>query len=98
LRITNSCKNYEVNNKNYEQILTKHFFCWNDNTDRSVLLKKGSNNHEQNELDTKSVTGTILCNVMGANLLALLEGDSRIYSQQLSSLRSVLFKGLAAAA
>lgn len=61
-------------------------------------LKKGSNNHEQNELDTKSVTGTILCNVMGANLLALLEGDSRIYSQQLSSLRSVLFKGLAATA
>jgi len=35
---------------------------------------------------------------MGANLLALLEGDSRIYSQQLSSLRSVLFKGLAATA
>lgn len=50
------------------------------------------------ELDTKSVAGIILCNVMGANLLALLEGDSQIYSKQLSSLRALLFKGLSATA
>lgn len=46
------------------------------------------------EIDATAVAAIILSNIMGANLLALLNGSSDIYYKQLSSLKSVLFEGI----
>jgi len=46
------------------------------------------------EIDSNSVAGIILSNIMGANLLALLHNDANIYQKQLSSLREVLLRGI----
>ncbi len=46
------------------------------------------------DIDTQAVSGIILSNIMGANLLALLNEDPCIYQQQLSSLKQALFRGI----
>lgn len=46
-------------------------------------------------LNPTAVAAIILSNIMGANLLALLNGNSDIYIDQLRALRSVLFDGIA---
>ncbi|MFQ5649972.1 MAG: TetR/AcrR family transcriptional regulator [bacterium] len=45
-------------------------------------------------VDTHSVAAIILSNIMGANLLALLNGDPGIYDKQLTSLKHALFQGI----
>jgi AcrR family transcriptional regulator len=47
------------------------------------------------EVDSTAIAGIILSNILGANLLALLNGDSSIYNQQLGTLKAVLLRGIA---
>ncbi len=46
------------------------------------------------DIDNQSVAAIILCNVMGANLLALLNKEPAFYNKQLSIFETVLFKGI----
>lgn len=46
------------------------------------------------EIESQSVAAIILSNIMGANLLALLNGDPKIYYRQLGSLKVNLFEGI----
>lgn len=48
----------------------------------------------KNDTDNHSVAAIILCNVMGANLLALLNKEPTFYNQQLSVFEKVLFEGI----
>jgi len=48
----------------------------------------------RNDIDNQSVAAIILCNVMGANLLALLNKEPAFYNKQLSTFERVLFKGI----
>jgi len=48
----------------------------------------------KNELCTRSIAGVILSNIMGANLLALLNKAPDIYTNQLNSLKQILFSGI----
>ena len=46
------------------------------------------------DIDNQSVAAIILCNVLGANLLALLNKEPAFYNKQLSTFERVLFKGI----
>jgi len=48
----------------------------------------------RSDIDNQSVAAIILCNVMGANLLALLKKEPAFYNKQLSTFERVLFKGI----
>ncbi len=48
------------------------------------------------DVDTRSVAAIILSNIMGANLLAMLNNDPCLYEQQLASLKLALFSGISA--
>lgn len=48
----------------------------------------------RSDLDNQAVAAIILCNVMGANLLALLNKEPAFYNRQLSSFERVLFIGI----
>lgn len=48
----------------------------------------------RSDIDKQSVAAIILCNVMGANLLALLNKEPAFYNKQLSTFERVLFKGI----
>jgi AcrR family transcriptional regulator len=48
----------------------------------------------RDDVDAMAVAGIILSNIMGANLLAMLDGNSDVYSSQLQTLKSVLFDGI----
>ncbi|MCG8607480.1 TetR/AcrR family transcriptional regulator [bacterium] len=50
------------------------------------------------DVDSTAIAGIILSNVLGANLLALLNSDSSIYNQQLATLKTVLLRGMATSA
>lgn len=45
-------------------------------------------------IDSGAVAAVILSNIMGANLLALINGQTDIYQKQLSSLKSILLEGI----
>lgn len=46
-------------------------------------------------VDTRATAGIILSNIMGANLLALLNRDPAIYEHQMEVFKQILFAGLA---
>jgi len=48
----------------------------------------------EGSVDSTSVAAIILSNILGANLLALLNGDPDLYHQHLNTLKSVLFDGI----
>jgi len=59
------------------------------------IIEEGKNAGTFNsKIDSDSVAGIILSNIMGANLLALLHNDANIYQKQLTSLRDVLLRGI----
>lgn len=45
-------------------------------------------------VDSTHVAAIILSNILGANLLALLNRNSHMYDQQLATLKNILFKGI----
>ena len=62
-----------------------------------AILEEGKLEHLfRSEVDSRALAGIILSNILGANLLALLDRNSDTYAQQLSTLKFVLFKGIAA--
>lgn len=48
----------------------------------------------RNDIDAMDVAAIILSNIMGANLLAMLDGMTEIYDNQLKTLKTVLFEGI----
>lgn len=48
----------------------------------------------RDDINAMAVAGIILSNIIGANLLAMLDGNSDVYSNQLETLKSVLFDGI----
>ena len=60
-----------------------------------AIIEQGKSEHLfRNDIDNQSVAAIILCNVMGANLLALLNKEPAFYKKQLSTFEKVLFKGI----
>ncbi len=47
------------------------------------------------DVDSTGVAAIILSNIMGANLLSILNGETELYHKQLVALRTVLFEGIA---
>ncbi|RMD94393.1 MAG: TetR/AcrR family transcriptional regulator [Calditrichaeota bacterium] len=61
----------------------------------AAIIEEGKQeNLFKQELDGMAVAGIILCNILGANLLAILDDDSSIYENQLQHLKHVLFEGI----
>ena len=48
----------------------------------------------EKQIDSSSVAAIILSNILGANLLALLNGNSGLYQEHLTALKTILFKGI----
>ena len=48
----------------------------------------------RNDIDAMAVSGIILSNIIGANLLAMLDSNSELYTIQLNTLKSVLSDGI----
>lgn len=60
-----------------------------------AIIEQGKNEKVfREDLDNKCVAAIILCNVMGANLLALLDKQPSFYNRQLFTFEKILFEGI----
>ncbi|NIV92010.1 TetR family transcriptional regulator [candidate division KSB1 bacterium] len=82
----------EVNEK-FSQMLQQIFRGWWIIIE--AIIEEGKlENIFRKEVDSTAVAAIILSNIMGANLLALINGDDGIYTKQLGALKTVLFDGI----
>jgi AcrR family transcriptional regulator len=63
-----------------------------------AIIEEGKYEHLfRQDADSAAIAAIILSNIMGANLLALLNGNTALYNKQLSALNDVLFMGIGVA-
>ncbi len=84
----------EVNDR-FSQSIQRIFEVWCRTLER--VIEEGQREKVfREDVDPTAISAIILSNIIGANLLALLNHRTDIYVRQLSALRSVLFQGIAA--
>lgn len=83
----------EVNDK-FSKMLQQIFKGWRIMIEAIIEEGKLENMFRQ-EVDTTAVAAIILSNIMGANLLAVINADTTIYDKQLTALGTILFEGIA---
>ncbi len=69
------------------------FSLWWNTLNGIIEEGKGAGLFREN-IDTRAAAGIILSNIMGANLLALLNREPAIYEQQMEVFKQILFTGL----
>ncbi|MFQ5709664.1 MAG: TetR/AcrR family transcriptional regulator [bacterium] len=60
----------------------------------SIIEEGKLENIFRKKIDAMDVASIILNNIMGANLIALLNGKVDLYEKQLSTLKNILFEGI----